>query len=64
MNHSNKILLSEELVNNKTFNQWLPFRSIGAAYADNAIYGTAILPKRSDAMVYIDSTTAIKPIRQ
>lgn len=59
----NKILLSRELKENKLFNQWLPFRSIGAAYSNNAIYGTAILPKRFDALIYLDSTSALHPLR-
>lgn len=62
VNTGSKILLSKELSKNKIFNQWLPFRSIGAAYSDNAVYGTAILPKRFNAMVFIDSTTATRPV--
>jgi erythromycin esterase-like protein len=59
----NVIILSREIKDNRVFNTWLPFRSIGAAYSNNAIYGSAILPKRFDAIVYIDSTTAIRPIK-
>ena len=58
-----KIILSGELKNNKALNQWIAIRSIGAAYSNNAIYGTAIIPKRFDAFVYIDSTTALRPIK-
>jgi erythromycin esterase-like protein len=32
----NKIILSEELKNNKAMNQWIAIRSIGAAYSNNA----------------------------
>jgi erythromycin esterase-like protein len=58
-----KIILSRELKNNKPMNQWIAIRSIGAAYSNNAIYGTSIIPKRFDAFVYIDSTSAVRPIR-
>lgn len=63
INTDNKVILSREIKNNKTLNRWLPFRSIGAAYSNDAIYGTALLPKRFDALIYIDSTTAIHPVR-
>jgi erythromycin esterase-like protein len=59
---SNKIVLSKEIGNDPRLNQWLAFRSIGAAYSDNAVYGTAIVPQRFDAFVFIDSTTATHPI--
>ncbi|HMK26351.1 MAG TPA: erythromycin esterase family protein [Chitinophagaceae bacterium] len=57
----NKIILSRELKNNKAMNRWIAIRSIGAA--NNTIYGTAIIPKRFDAFVYIDSTSAIRPVK-
>lgn len=63
LNNENKVILSREIKNNKQFNQWLPFRSIGAAYSA-AIYGTAIIPKRYDALIFIDSTTAIHPLKK
>lgn len=59
----NKIILSRELKNNKAMNQWIAIRSIGAAYSSNAIYGTSIIPKRFDAFVYIDSTSAVRPVK-
>lgn len=62
INNRNKLLLSREIMNHPVFNTWLPMRSIGAAYSNNAVYGTAILPKRFDALIYIDSTTALKPL--
>jgi erythromycin esterase len=58
-----KIILSGELKNNKALNQWIAMRAIGAAYSNNAIYGTAIIPKRFDAFVYIDSTSALRPVK-
>ena len=57
----NKIILSRELKNNKAMNQWIAIRSIGAA--NNTIYGTTIIPKRFDAFVYIDSTSAVRPVK-
>ena len=62
MNAENKILLSKEMSGNLQLNQWISFRSIGAAYSDNAVYGSAIVPRRFDAFVFIDSTTASHPI--
>jgi erythromycin esterase-like protein len=64
MNPENKILLSKEISNNQQLNQWISFRSVGAAYSDNAVYGSAIVPRRFDAFVFIDSTTASHPIPQ
>jgi erythromycin esterase-like protein len=58
-----KIILSDELKNNKALNRWIAIRSIGAAYSNNAIYGTAIIPKRFDAFIYIDSTSALRPVK-
>jgi len=63
LNPDDKIILSKELKNNKALNQWIAIRSIGAAYSNNAIYGTAIIPQRFDAFVYIDSTSALRPIK-
>jgi erythromycin esterase len=63
LNPDNKIILSGELKNNKALHQWIGFRSIGAAYSNNAVYGTAIIPQRFNAFVYIDSTTALQPVR-
>ena len=63
LNADDKIILSKELRNNKTLNQWIAIRSIGAAYSNNAIYGEAIIPRRFDAFVYIDSTSAVMPIQ-
>jgi erythromycin esterase-like protein len=59
---TDKIVLSKEISNDPKLNQWLAFRSIGAAYSNNAVYGSAIVPQRFDAFVFIDSTTATHPI--
>jgi len=58
----NKIVLSKEILDNPQLNKWISFRSIGAAYSNNAVYGTAVVPQRFDAFVFIDSTTATHPI--
>src|SRR5260221_3149442 len=63
LNPDDKIILSKDLKNNKAMNQWIAIRSIGAAYSNNAIYGEAIISRRFDAFVYIDSTTALRPIQ-
>ncbi len=57
-----KIILSRELENNKLWNEWIDFRSIGAVYSGKDFYGTTIIPQRFDAFVYIDSTTALRPL--
>ena len=62
LNGTDKIVLSNEISNDPKLNQWLAFRSIGASYSDNAVYGSAIVPQRFDAFVFIDSTTATHPI--
>ena len=64
LNPDDKIILSRELKNNKAFNEWIAMRSIGAAYSNNAIYGTSIIPKRFDAFVYIDSSSALRPVKK
>jgi len=58
-----KIIISKELKNNQAWDQWLPFRSIGDVYNGKDFYGTAIVPKRFDAFVFIDSTTAIHTLK-
>ena len=58
----NKIILSKEIEKDIGLNKWIEFRSIGAAYEGAAIYSLSIIPKRFDAFVFIDSTTALHPI--
>jgi erythromycin esterase len=61
-NNANKLMLSRELKNNPRLNKWIEFRSIGAVYSGAALYTTSIIPERFDAFVFIDSTTALRPI--
>ena len=58
----NKIILSKDVANNIALSKWIEFRSIGAAYEGAAIYSLSVIPKRFDAFVFIDSTTALYPI--
>jgi erythromycin esterase len=58
----NKIILSKEVEDHIALNKWIEFRSVGAAYKGTAIYNVSIIPKRFDAFVFIDSTTALHPI--
>jgi erythromycin esterase-like protein len=58
-----KIILSKELKNNKASNQLIAIRSIGAAYSNDATYSASIIPLRFDAFIYIDSTSALRPIK-
>ena len=60
----NKLILSKEIRNNSSLTKWIEFRSIGAAYSGAAVYGTSIIPQRFDAFVFIDSTTAVHPIKK
>jgi len=59
----NKIIISKELKNNQAWDLSLPFRSIGDVYTGKDFYGTAIVPKRFDAFVYVDTTSAVHPIK-
>lgn len=58
---TNKIVLSKDIVDQKELNRWVAFRSIGASYS-NMMYGRAIVPRRFDAFIYIDSTSALRPL--
>lgn len=59
----NKIILSREIQNDPRFNRWLEFRAIGAVFGEWAVYGRSVIPKRFDAFIYVDSTSAVKPVR-
>jgi len=61
-NNANKLILSKELRNIPRLNKWIELRSIGAAYDGAALYNPSILPQRFDAFLFIDSTTALRPI--
>jgi erythromycin esterase len=60
----NKIVLSKDIKNNSSLNKWIEFRSIGAAYSGAAVYGRSVIPQRFDAFLFIDSTTALHPIKK
>jgi erythromycin esterase-like protein len=60
----NKIVLSKDIKNNGSLNKWIEFRSIGASYSGAAVYGRSIIPQRFDAFLFIDSTTALHPIKK
>jgi erythromycin esterase len=62
INSENKIIFSKDIQKNGALNKWIEFRSIGAAYEGAAIYSRSIIPKRFDAFVFVDSTTALHPI--
>ena len=60
----NKIVFSRDIKNNDSLNKWIEFRSIGAAYSGSAVYGRSIIPQRFDAFLFIDTTTALHPIKR
>jgi len=64
LSSENKIVFSKDLKNNESLNKWIEFRSIGAAYSGGAVYGQSIIPKRFDAFLFIDTTTALHPIKR
>jgi hypothetical protein len=37
-------------------------RSVGASFSGAAIYNPSIIPKRFDAFIFIDTTSAILPV--
>jgi erythromycin esterase len=59
----NKLVLSKDIKNNPSLNKWLEFRSIGAAYPGAAVYGRSVIPQRFDAFLFLDTTTALHPIK-
>jgi erythromycin esterase-like protein len=60
--NEDKIILSSEIQNNRSLQGWIDFRSVGVVYDGIDGYGRAIIPLRFDAFIYIDSTTALRPI--
>jgi len=62
LNNENKLILSKDIRNINSLNKWIEFRSIGAAYPGAAIYNYSIMPRRFDAFLFIDSTTATSVI--
>jgi erythromycin esterase len=60
---ANKLVLSKDIKNNPSLNKWIEFRSIGAAYSGAAVYGRSVIPQRFDAFLFLDTTTAVHPIK-
>jgi erythromycin esterase len=62
---TNKIILSSELRDNAALQKSIGHRAIGVVYnpaREQGNYVPSIIPKRYDAFVYIDQTTALHPI--
>ncbi len=63
---TDKIILSKDISNNRQLNKWIDHRAIGVVYHPQrehlGNYVPTILPKRYDAFIYIDKTTALHPI--
>jgi erythromycin esterase-like protein len=61
----NKIILSREIANHTTLQKSIGHRAIGVVYhpgREQGNYVPSIIPKRYDAFLYIDQTTALRPI--
>ena len=61
----NKIILSSEIMNNESLQQEIGHRAIGVVYNPNREYGNyvpSIIPKRYDAFIFIDKTSALHPL--
>lgn len=61
----NKIILSSEIKENTALQQRIGHRAIGVVYNPNREQGNyvpSVIPKRYDAFVFIDQTTALHPI--
>lgn len=62
---ANKIILSSEIKNNASLQNSVGHRAIGVVYNPNnerGNYVPSIIPKRYDAFVFIDQTSALHPI--
>jgi erythromycin esterase-like protein len=62
---ANKIILSSEIKNNASLQNSIGHRAIGVVYNPNnerGNYVPSIIPKRYDAFVFIDQTSALHPI--
>ena len=62
----NKLLLSSELIRNARFMKSIGHRAVGVVYNPNNEQGNyvpTIIPKRYDAFVFIDNTTALEPLQ-
>lgn len=54
-----KSLISKEMKNNPVSGQWIEFRSVGVVNEEWTIYNRSIMPRRFDAFIFIDSTSAL-----
>jgi erythromycin esterase len=65
-NAQNKLLLMNDLREEQCLSEYIPHRAIGVVYnPEHERYGNyvpTILPKRYDAFIYIDETTALHPL--
>jgi len=63
---NNKLILSNELSQNRFFSQPIGHRAIGVVYNPQiehlGNYVPSLMSKRYDAFIYLDKTTALKPI--
>jgi erythromycin esterase-like protein len=62
-NDADKIVFSKDLLGNPKWDKWTEFRSIGASFDGAAIYSQSVIPRRFDAFIFIDSTTAVKSVK-
>ncbi len=63
---SDKIILSKDIVGNRSYNRWIDQRAIGVVYnpqlEKTRNYVPSIIPRRYDAFIFIDKTTALRPL--
>lgn len=60
-----KIIFSEELAQQEFYQQRIGHRAIGVVYnpdAESGNYVPSVIPQRYDAFIFIDKTTALKPL--
>jgi erythromycin esterase-like protein len=61
-----KIILSREIANNRTYNRWINQRAIGVVYnpqlEKTRNYVSSLIPKRYDAFIYFDKSNALRPL--
>jgi erythromycin esterase-like protein len=65
MGAENKILFSNELKQNASLMKSIGHRAIGVQYSPNfesGNYVPTVIPNRYDAFIFIDKTTALRPI--
>src|SRR4051812_37235346 len=63
---ANKIVFSNDIAGTKFFHKPIGHRAIGVVYRPDELqfpyFVPSILPKRYDAFIFIDNTTALHPI--